>query len=300
MSVSFVKLFTTLTDSSVWALPDNQRVIWITMLSMANARGNVHASVLGIAGRARKSIEEVEEAIAVFMAPDPYSRTKTLDGRRLEEIPGGWHFVTYQVHKSALEVEKERERKRKWWQENRGSESVPETSAKLDKTSGPDPKLDGLDGGESRSGVGSTVKLDGLDELAQTRIYPDLIPPGFRSDPDPDLDPTRARDRQAPTPAQGEPHVWFTLDGWEMSAELRDEAVIAGVPPGTIDERIKALRNGPIGGKRGVISRDEYVRSQFPRWKTWAETDRHARTGRDRPNQPNAGVTGYENATVIE
>ena len=130
MPVSFVKLFNTLTDSSVWALPDNIRVIWISMLSMCNSRGNVHASVLGVANRARKSVEEVEEALRIFTSPDPYSRTKIDEGRRIVEIDGGWHFVTWDVHRRALDAEAARESKRKWWAANRGS--ATEMPAKLD------------------------------------------------------------------------------------------------------------------------------------------------------------------------
>lgn len=43
-----------------------------------------------------------------------------------------------------------------------------------------------------------------------------------------------------------------------------------------LDERIADLRLGPIGGSRGIFPDkvDDYIRKQFPRWKTWGETDR--------------------------
>lgn len=94
---------------------------------------------------------------------------------------------------------------------------------------------------------------------------------------------------------------------YELDDELRSEAIAAGVPPITIDDRFNDLKRGPIGGQRGIFARElrNYIRRQFPKWRTWNETDsakRHARAGphrRDVPNQPNAGVTGLEKAQVI-
>ena len=87
-----------------------------------------------------------------------------------------------------------------------------------------------------------------------------------------------------PTPqeTQGQPIVWRTLEGWEPPPGLRDEAVMAGVPVAEFDARLSKLRNGPIGGSRGVLDRTQYVRDQFGTWRTWAETER-ARAARPRP-----------------
>ena len=72
------------------------------------------------------------------------------------------------------------------------------------------------------------------------------------------------------------PVVWFTLEGWEPTEALRDEAAIAGVAPGDFDRRLADLRTGPIGGKRGVLNRDDYVRAQFPKWSMWGASERLA------------------------
>jgi hypothetical protein len=68
--------------------------------------------------------------------------------------------------------------------------------------------------------------------------------------------------------------VFRTLQGWHPSPELRAEAVVAGVIATEFDRRVAELRNRQIGGAGGVLDRDEYVRNQFGRWRTWAETDR--------------------------
>ena len=60
----------------------------------------------------------------------------------------------------------------------------------------------------------------------------------------------------------------------DIAKALRAEAVMAGVTD--LDARIETLRAGPIGGSRGIFpdKLDDYIRSSFGKWKTWAETDR--------------------------
>jgi hypothetical protein len=49
MSVTFTKLFSSITESTVWDEPDRVRLVWITMLAMADKHGRVWASVPGLA-----------------------------------------------------------------------------------------------------------------------------------------------------------------------------------------------------------------------------------------------------------
>lgn len=81
---------------------------------------------------------------------------------------------------------------------------------------------------------------------------------------------------QSPFPpeAEGTPPVWRSLRGWEPSDELYAEAKVQGVSKEVFDRQLAKLRNGPIGGSRGVFDRDDYVRLQIPHWRTWDETDR--------------------------
>lgn len=79
------------------------------MLAMANKHGFVFASIPGLANRARVSIEATEEAIKKFQQPDPYSRTKDFDGRRIEEVDGGWKLLNYAKHRAIRDEEERRE-----------------------------------------------------------------------------------------------------------------------------------------------------------------------------------------------
>jgi hypothetical protein len=103
-----------------------------------------------------------------------------------------------------------------------------------------------------------------------------------------------------PVAQEGCPVVWHTLDGWVEPIGLEDEAVAAGVPRDFYRARVEQLRNTTIGGQGGVRDRTTYIRQQLGRWRTWAESERaKGRPSRDRPNQPNCGLTGLEGAEEV-
>lgn len=79
------------------------------MLAMANKNGFVFASIPGLANRARVPVESVREAIQKFQQPDPDSRTKDFDGRRIEEVDGGWKLLNYAKHRAIRDEEERRE-----------------------------------------------------------------------------------------------------------------------------------------------------------------------------------------------
>lgn len=104
-SLTFTKLFSSITDSSVWQESNETRLVWITMLAMADPVGRIHAAIPGLAHRARVSVKETELAIEVFLSPDPYSRTEDNEGRRIEKIQGGWRLLNYQVYRELRDDE---------------------------------------------------------------------------------------------------------------------------------------------------------------------------------------------------
>lgn len=106
----YTKLFGSILDSTVWDLPLPTKVTWITLLAMVDRDGVVEASIPGLAKRAGVSLEQCEEALAAFMAPDRYSRSKDHDGRRLEEVRGGWRLLNYEIYREQMTAEDRRER----------------------------------------------------------------------------------------------------------------------------------------------------------------------------------------------
>ncbi len=111
---SFTKLFSSITESTLWCEPDRTRLVWICMLAMADAQGRVWASIPGLASRARVPVEDCQAAIDCFLSPDRYSRTKDYEGRRVEAIEGGWRLLNYTKYRERRDAEAVKERKRKW------------------------------------------------------------------------------------------------------------------------------------------------------------------------------------------
>jgi hypothetical protein len=118
----YTKLFSSITESTVWQAPDTTRLVWITMLAMADQNGEVSASVPGLADRARVSIDACVEALALFAAPDEWSRTKDYDGRRIVECDGGWLLLNHAKYREARSKDARREYQRNLMRERRRKE----------------------------------------------------------------------------------------------------------------------------------------------------------------------------------
>ena len=122
MSMTFTKLFSSITASTIWAAPDHTRIVWITMLAMADQHGRVWASIPGLANIARVPIEATESALEELMSPDKYSRTKDNDGRRIEEIDGGWRLLNHAKYRAIRDEESIKQSKRAYINKRRAEE----------------------------------------------------------------------------------------------------------------------------------------------------------------------------------
>jgi hypothetical protein len=108
MSRTFTKLFSSITESTVWGEPYPTRILWVSMLAMADRNGEVFASVPGLARRAGITLEECEAALDTFQKPDRYSRTLEHEGRRIEAIDGGWRLLNYVKYREMRDEEAKR------------------------------------------------------------------------------------------------------------------------------------------------------------------------------------------------
>ncbi len=122
MSMTFTKLFSSITESTIWSEPDHVRICWITMMAMADRKGRVWASVPGLANRARVTVEHCEESIGRFKSPDKYSRTPDNDGIRIRDIEGGWQLLNYEKYRSIREDQTSLESKSKYINGRRAAE----------------------------------------------------------------------------------------------------------------------------------------------------------------------------------
>lgn len=135
MSMSgYTKLFSSILDSTIWREDKETKIVWITMLAMVDKHGEIQASIPGLADRARVTIPECQEALAALMAPDEFSRTKDHDGRRVEEIEGGWLLLNYESYREKLSAEDQREKARLRKQRQRRCDKSQESRQGCDKS----------------------------------------------------------------------------------------------------------------------------------------------------------------------
>jgi hypothetical protein len=95
---SYTPLFRTITSSTIWFEDDKTRLLWITMLAEKNVHGVVEASVPGLANIARIPIDDCRKSLEILKSPDPDSRTKEFDGRRIEDVDGGWIILNHEKY----------------------------------------------------------------------------------------------------------------------------------------------------------------------------------------------------------
>lgn len=122
MSMTFTKLFSSITESTIWREPANVRLVWITMLAMADRRGRVWASLPGLADRARVPDEDCRTAIKTFLSPDADSRTREHEGRRIEVIDGGWRLLNHEKYRAIRDEESIKDSKRNYINKRRAAE----------------------------------------------------------------------------------------------------------------------------------------------------------------------------------
>lgn len=111
--VGYTKLFSSILASSIWNEDAATRCVWVTMLAMKDRDGVVEGSIPGLAVLARVTVEECRKAIEILSAPDPDSRTKTNDGRRIEPHADGWLVINHDLYQERGSAEDAREKTRR-------------------------------------------------------------------------------------------------------------------------------------------------------------------------------------------
>jgi hypothetical protein len=123
----YVKVWSSIIHSTIWQHPGHVKLTWITMLVMADKRGEIAASIPGLASAVGITIEEVEDALEILKAPDKYSRTPDNEGRRIETIPGGWIILNYVFYRQMMSEDDKRERTAERTRRWRSKQETPVT-----------------------------------------------------------------------------------------------------------------------------------------------------------------------------
>jgi hypothetical protein len=128
----YTKLFGSILASTIWREDDKTRIVWITLLAMADQYGIAEGSVPGLADFARVSVEDCRAALARLQAPDADSRSPECDGRRIAAVDGGWQILNHGKYRAKLNQDERREYLRVKQQEHRRRQQAVNT---VNKTS---------------------------------------------------------------------------------------------------------------------------------------------------------------------
>src|SRR3954470_18554878 len=200
---SFVKIYGSIIRSTVWQQPAATKLVWLTMLILADQDGVVESSIPGLAATAGVSIEECESALAVFLAPDRYSHSKVDEGRRVRVLHNGWLIINHGYYRELRTEKQVRDANRQALKRARDTGDMSQHEATC------------------------------RNVAADSNTDPDL-----ESDPEGDPDPERAREPEPPVRADrilpvGVPAVARTisLPSKDPPKEYLDVALMGGVKP---------------------------------------------------------------------
>jgi len=170
----YTKLFSHITESTVWQEDDHTRIVWITMLAMSDREGYVRASIPGLAGRARVPLVSVESALEKLSSPDKYSQTQEHEGRRIERLEGGWFILNYTKYRDMQRAEERREYMREYQRDRRaGVKKVNRQKFTVNNVNTSDADTDAKDGKGGGSVYSSSPTVD---EQGNTRVNPSPPP----------------------------------------------------------------------------------------------------------------------------
>lgn len=122
MTEDYCKLVSGIILSTIWREDDHTRLLWVTMLALKDRHHEVHASIPGLATVANLPVESVRASLLKLMQPDPDSRTKDNEGRRIREVEGGWFIVNGEKYRNYLSKAERNEYQRKLMAERRSKE----------------------------------------------------------------------------------------------------------------------------------------------------------------------------------
>ena len=103
------KLWSSITESSLWGGSKEARLLFVTLLAKADATGFVEAAPSGLARLANLTRAEIDIALSELTAPDPESKSKVADGRRVAIVPRGVCLTNYEEYRKRRDDDEHRE-----------------------------------------------------------------------------------------------------------------------------------------------------------------------------------------------
>lgn len=110
--MGYTKLFSDIVASTIWDEDNETRIVWVTMLALKDRHHFVRATENYLALASRVPVESLRRAIGKLSGPDPHSRTRDHDGRRIEATDGGWMILNGEKYRKMLSETERREYQR--------------------------------------------------------------------------------------------------------------------------------------------------------------------------------------------
>ncbi len=115
----FAKIFHQIFDSTI-AENYKHRHVFMDLLVLADITGCVDKTPEAIARHTNVPLEEVQEALVALSSPDPQSKNKEHQGRRLVPIEEGrswgWRIVSYDHYRQIRDDEQRRQYHRDYYE----------------------------------------------------------------------------------------------------------------------------------------------------------------------------------------
>ena len=125
----YTKLFSSILMSSIWEESTETRLVWVTLLALADQNGHVDGTVKSLARVSRVSQEDCQKALDCLLGPDPLDRSGVMDGRRIVVDQGGWRLVNHATYRAKMSADERRQRDKERKRQQRGlSAGRPQTS----------------------------------------------------------------------------------------------------------------------------------------------------------------------------
>jgi hypothetical protein len=106
----FAKIFSAMFDGSMYGAGSDVFAVWTWLLTKCDYTGHIEVNARKLAGEIGASVEAIEKAIAFLEKPDPYSRGKEEDGRRIvREGEFLYRIVNYESYRDIRDAESKRE-----------------------------------------------------------------------------------------------------------------------------------------------------------------------------------------------
>lgn len=129
----YAKLWSGITESSLWGGSKEARLLFVTLLAKADSTGFVEAAPSGLARLANLTRQEIDSALQELTSPDPESKSKIADGKRVAIVPRGVCVVNYEDYRKRRDDEERREYMRDYMRQYRASHETNVNSGKQGK-----------------------------------------------------------------------------------------------------------------------------------------------------------------------